>query len=142
MDYNIKQQKKIILLLIFGIVLIYVGIFLIQLSEKKESGITGYYIRDQITIKVSMLPTFDDYIYIAMHEYAHHVWAKEMTKQDLRDWNNAIKTCGYESDYAKSFKSASTKIQEEFADDVSRYYIGQFLCQEKINVISKYVHVA
>ena len=105
-----------ILFLIFIILLSCIA-FLVshpRISDKKSYA--GYYSHGTITLWPTKTNNLDEYIGMAKHEWAHYYWDKISPKGFLKKWQNTIKICGIETEYAKTYRNTNIKIEEEFAE--------------------------
>jgi hypothetical protein len=106
-------------------------------------GFQGYYLRGIITIRaytISNISSHDELIFLANHEWAHHVMATKFAKGDLLLWKKATDKCGINSSYAKTYKSKTVRVEEEWADSYALYFVNNVsLCPEKIAVIKRYI---
>lgn len=103
----------------------------------------GEYNYGVVTIRAYKIPTRQDYLFVANHEYAHYLWDYNFTKKDLNKWILAINVCGFESEYAKSFRSRSVRLKEEWADSYASFYVNYseragVFCEEKIKFIKEW----
>lgn len=141
-----KDNKKI--LLAFGALSLAALLILstlpnINLSLRGGSArgmFDGYYKRGIITIRAHQINNWDDYRFIAAHEWGHHVYDKYATKDDLKAWFSAFEKCGVQSDYTKTYKSKTVRLYEEWAEMYAamKTSIGPQPCPEKLAVLSKY----
>lgn len=108
-------------------------------NETSYYSLLGYYSRGSATIRISKIETFDQYLFITVHEWGHHLYRTRFTVDDLKSWKKAVEVCGYQSEYAKTFRAKGTKIEEEWADDVAFYFEkSKTFCPEKLEVLKKY----
>jgi hypothetical protein len=106
-------------------------------------GFQGYYLRGIITIRaftITNISSHDEYLFIANHEWAHHLMATKFAKGDLLLWKKATDKCGINSTYAKTYKTKAVRVEEEWADSYALYFVNNVtLCPEKIAVIKRYI---
>ena len=108
-------------------------------------GVQGYYSRGIITIRAYTIDNttsmgHNDLIFIANHEWAHHVMATKFAKGDLLLWKKATVKCGINSSYANTYKNKAIRVEEEWADSYALYFVKNVtLCPQKLEVIEKYV---
>lgn len=127
---------SVLCLLVFSLPSLY-----LQKQDGHSRGMfDGYYNRGLITIRAYQVDTFSNYEIVAFHEWGHHVYDKYLTKEDLKAWYNAFQKCGVQTDYAKTYKSKSVRMNEEFAELYSNWKTGVLpqACPEKLAVINKY----
>lgn len=99
----------------------------------------GWYARDRVTIRMKDISTFEDYLLVSVHEYGHAVMDRDFTKDELKAWYIAIDKCGYQSTYAKTYRSRTVRMMEEWADNLAYYYTGKAtFCPEKTELLKKY----
>lgn len=75
----------------------------------------GYYNGRTITIYPLQIDSYEEYMRIARHEWAHYYYDYESYKGFLKEWNAAISKCGIETEYAKTQITRLVRMQEEFA---------------------------
>lgn len=113
-------------LLMFSLIL--GGVFLWS-ADRSYSSNLGWYQRGRISIMVDKIDSFRGYEKVAIHEYAHHYWAKYLLKDQLKEWSALVKAQGFQSTYNfATVKTYSYKVQEEFAECVAMEYIKETGC--------------
>lgn len=135
----IEKLQRIILILFASIFIIIILNLGMEINKNLYYQHEGYYNFGFITIRAANIDDLEEYTFIAMHEWGHKIMDKEFTKEDMIKWERAIKECGMESEYARSYKSAKLQIMEEWADDFAIYIMtNQSNCPEKEELYQKY----
>jgi len=130
---------KIIAVIVCGLFIISLINLGIAIGTVFHSRYAGFYQNGIITIKTAQLNNNEEYMYVAEHEWAHHLYDKYFTFQDRRDWKKAVDKCGYHSVYAQSFKTVSTRMNEEWADCFAYNKVYGFAyCPEKQEFIERF----
>jgi hypothetical protein len=76
----------------------------------------GMYNGKTITIYPYKIESYEDYLIVAKHEWAHYYYDKVNYKGFLAEWNRAVKNCSIETTYASNFSSKELRSKEEFAE--------------------------
>jgi hypothetical protein len=148
-----KKKTIAIIGIIIGIILLYVGLWLITDNRDECSkpdtlcSFAGYFRYGSITLwpakaHASILPAGSPYVksrWFFDHEYGHWIYNYAFIKGDLLKWKLAVDKCGWQGFNYKEVTAKGLKYQEEFSDNVAQYNYGDLLCSEKIEIIQRYV---
>lgn len=124
---------------IFLVAMINMGVELSNAINARHSGYAGFYNHGTITIKASKLIDKNQYEQVSMHEWAHYLWATQLSKEEKKTWNMATHACGFQSEYAQTYKSPKIRLEEEWADNYAQMTTqNDTFCLEKQALIAKY----
>jgi len=102
-------------------------------AELHDSTFVGYYRSGFIGIKAWKTNNYLEYKMISDHEYGHHLYNNYLSREERDYWAEIVAQpgCGFESEYARSYRSMGLRLEEEFADSVSAYLNDQSICSYK-----------